>query len=117
MTRTMPAKWTPKDLEQDGYPGFIMHVRTNLASGYLQYVVEKQRNGAPGKELDEIFLKMFPGWEGFVDEDGKKIPHTRQGLEAIPADLAQVMWNRRSEAIQEAVMPAPLESESPAESE
>lgn len=116
MTRKMPVKTAPMDLEQDGYPGFIAQVRTNLPSGYLRYVLAMQENGLTEAAANEIFLKMFPGWD-FVDDDGKAIPHTRKGMESIPDDIFAAMWNRRGDIVQEAVMPAPLESESSTEKE
>lgn len=116
----MPVKTAPMELAEDGYPGFVAHVRTNLASGYIRTLPDLLTNGLKPKEAAEIFLKLFPSWDGFVDDDGKIIPHTAAGLDAMPQDLMEAMWSRRSAAIKEAVMPSPLgtgSSEQPSEDE
>lgn len=114
--RRMPVKTAPMDLGDDGYKGFVAQVRTNLPSGYIRSLPDLIKNGMKEKDADEIFLKLFPSWEGFVDDDGKPIPHTSEGLASLPQDLMTAMWRRRPEVIQEVVMPAPLEPSSSDES-
>lgn len=108
--RKMPVKTAPMDLAEDGYEGFVAQVRTNLASGYIRDLPDRLRNGLTEEAAAVIFLKLFPSWEGFVDDDGKDIPHTAGGLRAMPDDLTAAMWRRRAGVIQGVVMPAPLES-------
>ncbi len=108
--RKMPVKTAPMDLKQEGYPGFVAQVRTNLASGYIRALPDLLQNGLTEAKGAEIFLSLFPSWEGFVDDDGKPIPHSAEGLDAMPDDLMAAMWHRRSAVIQAAVMPDPLES-------
>lgn len=133
MKQKMPVKTAPLDLADDGYRGFIAQVRTNLPSGYIRALpdrlsrlpelVENSKNGKGLAEAEaesaDIFLKLFPSWD-FVDDDGKAIPHTAAGLDAMPDDLIRAMWTRRPEVIQAAVMPSPLEptsSDGPSEPE
>lgn len=110
--RRMPVKTAPLDLANDGYEGFVAQVRTNLASSYIRSLPALLTDGLTEKKAAEIFLKLFPSWEGFVDDDGKAVPHTAEGLGVLPDDLVQAMWMRRAGVIQEAVMPAPLGSRS-----
>ena len=63
------------------------------------------------KEGERIFFHLFPGWD-FSDYEGNPIPHTAKGMESIQDGLTMAMWTRRAKAIQNGVMPDPLEDNS-----
>lgn len=116
----MPIKSASMDLAAEGYSGWVAQVRTNLSGSRLRAIAALLKEGLSVEDAAAAFLALFPSWEGFVDDDGKTIPHTSEGLELLPDDLTTAMWARRSEVVQAAVMPGPLEigsSEPPSESE
>ena len=129
---TMPKRKMPKnvavlDLSDDGYEGFVTNTWINSSVAFSrEYVaasakaIAKDASPAEVNRLSDLFLEVFPSWRGFVDWEGKEIPHTRAGIDSIPLDLSEVMWHRRAEALQNGAMPAPLEtgsSEQPSEGE
>ncbi len=119
MKRKMPRKVATLDLSEDGYDGFEVDAWVNSTVGWSRHYLEvlakatgRKATTADEKAASDLFLEIFPSWRGFVDWEGKKIPHTRAGTDEIPADLAKVMWRRRAEALQNGAMPGPLEPES-----
>ena len=110
--RTMPLKTTTLDLSDDGYDGFHVETRLNTPPRLLRRYVGLLQGGLDSEdEARAILLEMFPSWD-FVDDVGRAIPHTVKGFEEIPADLVGAMLRRRTEALREAAMPAPLGSDS-----
>ncbi len=117
--RKMPKRLVTLDLSDDGFEGFVTEAWVdNPVAFSREYGVavakaaEKDASPADVNRATDLFLEVFPSWRGFVDWEGKKIPHTRVAIDSIPLDLSQVMWRRRAEALKNGAMPDPLEDES-----
>jgi len=108
--RKMPVKTVTLDFSEDGYEGFTAETRTNSPVGLIRQYIEMGAD-ASEDEARTLLLKLFPSWD-FVDDDGKPIPHAAEGFDFIPPDLVTAMQRRRAEALKQAAMPGPLESES-----
>ncbi len=104
----MPVKTVTAALDDEGYPGFEVDVRTNASPRLIKRYFGLNKDSAEG-EAEEILLQLFPGWR-LYDGDGKKIPHSAAGFEDIPGDLVAAMLRVRAKVIQEGAMPAPLGS-------
>jgi len=105
--RKMPIKTVDIDFTEDGYPGFTCKRRLNLSFGLIR------RSQEPEDETESrrVLLEIFPEWD-FVDEKGKPIPHTVEGFDLIPQELALAMVRRGGQAAREAAMPANLDGNS-----
>ena len=104
----MPVKTVTVALDDEGYPGFEIDVRTNAPPRLIKrYFGLNQKS--PEGEAEEILLQLFPGWR-LYDGDGKRIPHSVAGFEEIPGDLVAAMLRVRTQVIQQGAMPAPLGS-------
>lgn len=107
----MPIKTVTVELAEEGYEGFSIDVRTNAAPRLMRRYMELVSGGVEDEdEARDLLLQMFPAWKLY--DDGKAIPHTREGFDDIPPDLALIMLRARTRAIQEAAMPAPLGNDS-----
>lgn len=104
--RRMPIKTVELDFAADDYPGFHCRTWINIPIGYTRRYSELSED-SDAEEANELFLKLFPSWD-FVDFDGRAIPHTAEGADLIPADLGAAMMRRRTEALRDGAMPAPL---------
>ena len=115
--RKMPKKTAVLDLGVDGYEGFSCEAWINAPISFSRYYIDlvarvtaDDSKPEDSDELVDVFLAVFPSWEGFVDWRGDKIPHTRAGVESLPLDLTETMWQRRAEALRNGALPAPLGS-------
>jgi len=104
----MPFKTVTAGLDDEGYPGFEIDVRTNAPPRLIKRYFGLNKDSAEG-EAEEILLDLFPGWR-LYDGQGKAIPHSAAGFEDIPGDLVAAMLRVRTKVIQEGAMPGPLES-------
>jgi hypothetical protein len=90
----MPCHTVEVDLSDDGYPDFHATARLNvplrLGDDFRSGLEDRARAAA---------LIIFPKWD-FVDEDGKDIPHTAEGIGMIPQDLFVAMLTRWAEALE-----------------
>ena len=114
----MPIKLVRLRFDGDGYPGFECDRRINLPLG-INRELSQAGAGEDEQRYRELLLQVFPWWN-FVDTEGEPIPHTAEGFDLTPDDLLTAMMRRGAEALREAVMPAPLGTESldaPSESE
>ena len=104
----MPIKTVTAALDDEGYPGFEIDVRTNAPPRLIKRYFGLSKKSPEG-EAEEILLQLFPGWR-LYDGEGKRIPHSTAGFEEIPGDLVAAMLKVRTAVIQEGAMPGPLES-------
>ena len=104
----MPVKTVTAALDNEGYPGFEVDVRTNAPPRLIKRYFGLTKDSAEG-EAEEILLQLFPSWR-LYDGDGKRIPHSAAGFEDIPGDLIAAMLRVRTKVIQEGAMPGPLGS-------
>jgi len=102
----MPVKTVTAALDDEGYPGFEVDVRTNAPPRLIKRYFGLNKDSAEG-EAEEILLQLFPGWQ-FYDGDGQRIPHSATGFEDIPGDLVAAMLKVRTKVIQQGAMPGPL---------
>ena len=91
--RRMPIRTAELDFSDDGYPGFHATARLNVPIR----IGDDFRSGDEGLAR-QAALSVFTGWD-FVDEDGAEIPHSVEGIGAIPQDLFKAMMTRWSEAL------------------
>lgn len=93
--RRMPIRTVNLDFADDEYPDFHATARLNvpirIGDDFRSGDEERARAAA---------LVIFPSWD-FVDEDGAEIPHTNEGIGAIPQDLFMAMVTRWGEALKE----------------
>lgn len=113
MKRKMPIKTAQLDLSGDDYEGFTCTTRLNVPMGVARRFFAATGSGDEESEAQarEAFLAMFPGWD-FVDDDGKKIPHTADGVDNLPQEVLVIMLRLRAEKLRNGAMPAPLEESS-----
>ena len=104
----MPVKTVTAGLDEEGYPGFEIDVRTNAPPRLIKRYFGLNKDSPEG-EAEAILLQLFPGWR-LYDGDGKRIPHSAAGFEEIPGDLITAMLRVRTKVIREGAMPAPLGS-------
>ena len=104
----MPVKTVTAALDDEGYPGFEVDVRTNAPPRLIKRYFGLS-DESPESEAEEILLQLFPGWR-LYDDEGKRIPHSAAGFESIPGDLVAAMLKVRTRVIQDGAMPAPLGS-------
>jgi hypothetical protein len=104
----MPVKTVTAGLDDEGYPGFEVDVRTNAPPRLIKRYFGLNTK-SPESEAEEILLQLFPGWR-LYDDEGKRIPHSAAGFESIPGDLVAAMLKVRTQVIQKGAMPAPLGS-------
>lgn len=111
--RKMPIKTAQFDLSGDGYDGFTCTTRLNVPMGIVRRFFTASGSGDEAGEAQarEDFLAMFPSWD-FVDEDGKKIPHTAEGVDSLPDEMLLIMLRLRKEKLRNGAMPAPLGDDS-----
>jgi hypothetical protein len=89
----MPIKTAKLDFTEDGYPDFHAKARLNIPmriGDELQSGDEERARAAA--------LLIFPSWD-FVDEDGKDIPHTVEGVGMMPQELFEAMMARWADSI------------------
>ena len=91
--RRMPIRTVELDFTDEGYPGFHAMGRLNVPL----------RTGDDFRSGDEerarlAALIIFPSWD-FVDDEGKEIPHTVEGIGMMPLDLFAAMLNRWVDAL------------------
>ena len=108
--RTMPKKTAGIDFAADGYEGFHCQTWLNIPIAYVRRYSDLTKD-SDREEAAELFLKLFPSWD-FVGFEGKRIPHSSEGTDLIPDDLATAMMKRRAEIQRNGVMPTPLGSTS-----
>ena len=104
----MPVKTVTAGLDDEGYPGLEIDVRTNAPPRLIKRYFGLTKDSPEG-EAEEILLQLFPAWR-LYDGDGKRISHNAVGFEDIPGDLVAAMLRVRTQVIQQEAMPAPLES-------
>ena len=104
----MPVKTVTAGLDDEGYPGFDVDVRTNAPPRLIKRYFRLNKK-SPESEAEEILLQLFPDWR-LYDDEGKRIPHSAAGFESIPGDLVAAMLRVRTRVIQEGAMPTPLGS-------
>ena len=102
----MPVKTVTAGLDDEGYPGFDVDVRTNAPPRLIKRYFRLNKK-SPESEAEEILLQLFPDWR-LYDDEGKRIPHSAAGFESIPGDLITAMLRVRTKVIQEGAMPGPL---------
>lgn len=108
--RSMPIKTTRIELGGE-YKGWWADIRTNPSVGLLIDAITTFER-ADKEEIGEIMPPIYDmldltvnSWN-FVDEKGKDIPVTLDGLKRVPIDLLMVLANK----VQEAVVTLPLAS-------
>ena len=111
--RRMPIKTAELDLSGDGYDGFTCTARLNVPMGVVRRFFAATGSGDEAGEAQarEAFLAIFLEWD-FVDDDGKKIPHTADGVDSLPDEVLLIMLRLRTEKLRNGAMPAPLEDDS-----
>jgi hypothetical protein len=110
--RKMPKKLVTLDFSEDGYEGFTCETWVDPPISFTRRMRDwATLDEKDGKEAEQIFFHLFPSWD-FSDYDGNPIPHTTKGMESIQDGLTTAMWKRRAKAIQNGVMPDPLEESS-----
>lgn len=113
MKRKMPIKTAELDLGGDGYGGFTCTTRLNVPMGVVRrfFAASGSADDKSEAQAREDFLAMFPGWD-FVDDGGKAIPHTVEGVDRLPDEMLIIMLRLRGEKQRNGAMPAPLEKSS-----
>ena len=108
--RTMPVKTTHIELSGE-YKGWGADVRTNPPVGLLIDAITAFQ-AADKDDLDQIMPPIYEllgltihAWN-FVDDKGKDIPATRDGIKQVPIDLLIILAAK----VQEAVVSLPLAS-------
>jgi hypothetical protein len=91
--RKIPIRTVELEFSEDGYPGFKATARLNVPVRlYDDFQAGEE------KRTRKAVLMAFPAWD-FVDDDGNEIPHTIEGIGAIPLDLYEAMITRWGEAL------------------
>lgn len=108
--RTMPVKTRRIELKGE-YKGWFADIRTNPPVGLLLDAITAF-HAADKEDLDQLMPPIYDllgltinAWN-FVDDKGKDIPATREGLKLVPIDLLMVLAAK----VQEAVVVVPLVS-------
>ena len=106
----MPIKTVRIELGGE-YQGWWADIRTNPPVGLLIDAIaafEKADHEEIGEIMPPIYdmLELTVNAWNFVDEKGKDIPATRDGLKRTPIDLLMILANK----VQEAVVSLPLAS-------
>jgi hypothetical protein len=109
----MPVKTATLDLGGDGYEGFTCVTRTNVPMGVVRRFFALTGSGDETSEAQarEDFLAIFPDWD-FVDDKGKAIPHTAEGVDSLPDEMLVIMLRLRGEKLRNGAMPGPLGNDS-----